>query len=257
MERLRTPFFLVAAGALALVVLVEVGATYLVGGGRANAAGVADQAARLGVSMPAAGTGLPSASPPGLAIGYLALLDGLLLVVVVLMGLGLVIPGRLEGRVQPAATLMASIVIIVCAVVALVAAIGRLVTMVTLFLAFPFGTIAYLIGWGSFPRSAAALTLSLLLVLKLGFAGALVLAQQRFLANRGLVALVLTSMVCDLVVSVLHAVVPGVLVSVTDAVAGIVVAVVAIIWAVVLAIGAVPAIVNAVRAARGVVPAAG
>ena len=120
--------------------------------------------------------------------------------------------------------------------------------MVTLLLAFPFGTIAYLIIWGSFPRGEAAAVLALLMFLKLVFAGTLVAAQPRFVQNKGLVALVLTSLVANVVVAFLHALVPGVLVSILDAVAAIVVAIVAIVWAIVLLIGSIPAIVTAVRA---------
>ncbi|MFC7483970.1 hypothetical protein ACFQX7_33540 [Luedemannella flava] len=80
------------------------------------------------------------------------------------------------------------------------------------------------------------------------FAGTLVAAQQRFIQNKGLVALVFTSLVANVIVAFLHGMVPGILVSITDAVAGIVVAIIAIIWGIVLLIGSIPAIVNAVRA---------
>lgn len=84
--------------------------------------------------------------------------------------------------------------------------------------------------------------------LKLVFAGSLVAAQPRFLQNKGLVLLTLSSLLCNVVVTFLHGLVPGVLVSITDAVAGIVVAVVALIWAIVLLVGAVVGIVTAARA---------
>jgi hypothetical protein len=156
--------------------------------------------------------------------------------------------------------LIGAIVVIVVGIVLVVVAVVELVTMVTLLFAFPFGTLAYLIIWGSFPRSGLAVVLSVLMALKLTFGGALVLAQQRFVQNKGLVALTLTSLVANLVVAFLHAMVPGVLVSVTDAIAGIVVAVVAIVWAVVLLVGAVTGIVVSARATaslRELAPAPG
>jgi hypothetical protein len=76
----------------------------------------------------------------------------------------------------------------------------------------------------------------------------LVAAQQRFIQNKGLVALVITTLVANLVVAFLHGIVPGILVSITDAIAAIVLAIVAIIWGLVLAIGSIPSIVNAIRA---------
>ncbi|MFD0578813.1 hypothetical protein [Dactylosporangium darangshiense] len=90
--------------------------------------------------------------------------------------------------------------------------------------------------------------LSLIMFLKFVFAGALTAAQQRFLQNKGLVLLTLTSLLVTIVVSFLHGIVPGVLVSITDAIAGIVCAIAAIIWAIVLLVGAVVAIVTAARA---------
>jgi hypothetical protein len=117
--------------------------------------------------------------------------------------------------------------------------------MMALLLAFPFGTIVYLVMWGSFPRGDAAVLLSLLMFLKFVFTGALVLAQQRFLQNKGLVALVATALICNVLVAFVHGLVPGILVSIADDIAAIILAVVAIIWAIVLLIGSIPAVVKA------------
>lgn len=247
-DRLRTPFFVVAVIAAALVVVVELGSTLFVGGYDVGAE-FAGQAGDLGLQVPAGGQ---VSAPPGLAVPYLALVDVIPLFVVGLMGAGLLLPHKLHGRLQGVVTLIASIVLILVALVLLFLAVVELILMVTLFLAFPFGTLAYLIGWGFFPRGDAAIVLSLLMFLKLVFAGALVLAQQRFLQNKGLVALVLTSLICNLVAAFLHGLVPGVLVSIIDAVGGIVFAIVAIIWAIVLLIGSIPAMVKAVRVSASV-----
>jgi len=166
---------------------------------------------------------------------------------VALMGVGLVLPVRIQGRIQGVATLVFSVLLIIAALVLLVIAVAQLILMVSLLLAVPFGTIAYLILWGFFPRGQAGVLLSLLMFLKLVFAGMLVAAQPRFLANKGLVALTLTTLVCTIVIAFLHGLVPGILVSITDDVAAIVFAVVGIVWAIVLLIGSIPAIVAAVR----------
>lgn len=119
--------------------------------------------------------------------------------------------------------------------------------MVSLLFSAPFGTIAYLALFGFFPRGDAAVVPSLLMFLKLAFCLFMVLAQPRFLQNKGMVLLVLTSLLLNLMLAFLHGVVPGVLVSITDAIGAIIIAIVAIIWGVVLLIGAIPAVVKAVR----------
>lgn len=244
MERLRTPFFVVAFVAALLIVVVELGATHLFAG-HVDPAQFAQQSGDLGLSMPAGGQ---VDQPPGLAINYLALIDIIGVFTVGLMGLGMIIPDRVQGRLQGVVTLVAAIVLILVSLLLLVIAIVKLILMVTLLLAFPFGTIAYLIIWGFFPRGSATVILSLLMFLKLVFAGGLVAAQQRFLQNKGLVALILTLLLANVIAAFLQEFVPIILVSITDAVAAIVFAVVAIIWGIVLLIGSIPAIVNAVRA---------
>ncbi len=248
---LRIPFFVIALAAMALAVLVEIGTPLLLGGHDAGAA-LAVQAGGLGVDVPA-----QASTPPGYAIAYLALVDGIVLFTVVVMGAGLLVPDRIHGRVQGAATLVFSLLLLLAAIALLVLAITRLVLMVTLLLAAPFGTIAYLLIWGSFPRGQAAVVLSLLMLLKLVFAGSLVLAQQRFLQNKGLVTLTLTSLVGNVLTAFLHGLVPLVLVSILDDIAAIALAVAGIIWSVVLLVGSVPAIVKAVRATASAPAAAG
>src|SRR6266540_3079803 len=130
-------------------------------------------------------------------------------------------------------------------------ALMELLIMVGLFFAFPFGTIAYLAIWGFFPRGDAAVILSLLMFLKLVFAGFLILAQPRFLQNKGLVALIVTSLVANIVVAFLHGFVPIILVSIVDDLAAVIFAIVAIIWAIILLIGSIPAVVKSVRVSVG------
>jgi hypothetical protein len=89
--------------------------------------------------------------------------------------------------------------------------------------------------------------LSLLMFLKLAFAVLLVLAQQRFLQQKGLVVLVLISLVLNVVIAFLHGFFPLVLVSIVDTLLALVIAVVGIIWGVVLLIGAIPSIVSSIR----------
>ncbi|XXF77094.1 hypothetical protein P2318_29175 [Myxococcaceae bacterium GXIMD 01537] len=187
---------------------------------------------------------------PGLGIPALAVLDALLLFTLVLMGASLLVPERVHGRVQGVASLVGSIVALLVGIGLLLAAFGLLLTMVALFTAVPFGTIAYLAVWGFFNRGGAAGTLGLLMALKVAAAVCLVLAHPRFLQNKGLVLLVLTSLLANAVVSLLHGLVPIILVSITDAIAAIVVLVLALIWAVFLLVGALVSIVKVLRLKR-------
>lgn len=236
---LRKPFFFVTLVAFGLIVLAETGASFLL------ALQPATQVAG------SAGADIPPGqleNPGGLAIGYLAFIDVIVFFTTVLMGAGILFSKRAQARLQGIVTLVAAVLLIITALVLLFIAIGKLVLMVGLLLAFPFGTIVYLILFGSFPRDAAAIVLSLIMFLKLVGIGFLVAAQQRFLENKGLVALLITSLAGNIVAAFLHGLVPGILVSITDAIAAIVFAIVGIIWAIILIVGSIPAIVRAATA---------
>jgi hypothetical protein len=229
LDSLRLPFFIVSLICFALVLLGELGTM-------------------IDRLLPQAEPG----TPPGLGIPYLALLDGLLLFIVILMALPLLLPDRLHAKLQGIATLIVSFLSLLGGILLIIVALVLLMIMVTLFLAAPFGTIAYLALFGDFSTTPAQVILNLLLLLKIIGAVCLVLAHQRFLQNKGLVLLILTSLIANLVISFLHALVPTPLVSITDAVAAIVVAILAVVWAILLLIGSLPAIFKAVNITRTV-----
>jgi hypothetical protein len=228
-ERLRTPFLVAAIVLMALVVLIETGSL------------LAPAASRPGVATD---------EPPGLGIFSMALVDGMVFLTVALIGLSLIIGRNLEGRVQGCATLIASILVILGGIVFIFKAFGLLLLMVGLLLSFPFGTAVYVAIWGFFNRDGAAALLSLLMLLKIAFAACLVLAEQRFLQAKGLVVLVILSLVVNIVVGFLQALPPGVLVSITDAIAAIVVGIVGVIVAIVFLVFAVIGIVKALMVTR-------
>jgi hypothetical protein len=244
MNELRKPFLLVAIILFALVVLVELGSSLIIGGGPADDAVTSQEGMAITV------TGEVD-EPPGRAITYLALVDGILLYTVLLIGLSLLVPEKLLARAQGVLTLVGSIVLIIAGIILVIIAFIELLVMVSLFFSFPFGTAAYLALWGSFPRGDAAVLLSLLMFLKLAGCVFLVLAQQRFLQMKGLVLLVLTSLVCNIVVAFLHGLVPIILVSIFDDIAALIVGIIAIIWAVVLLILSIPSIVAMIRLGAG------
>lgn len=272
MDRLRRPFFIAALVLLVLAVLVEVGSPVLLPRappdcsalkGRPPCApvppGLPEDCLPLHTSVCEGGdvkmddvlrTQKENPPTPGLGVPYLALVDGLLLLTLALMGASLLIPERVHGRVQGLATLVGAVVALVAGIGLLLVAIGLLITMVSLLAAVPFGTIAYLAVWGFFNRGGAAGTLGLLMTLKLAAGVCLVLAHQRFLQNKGLVLLFLTSLLANAVVSLLHGLVPLILVSITDAVGAIIVAILGLIWAVLLLVGALVSIVKVLRLKR-------
>jgi hypothetical protein len=189
-------------------------------------------------------------SPPGMGIPYMAFVDGVALFTVGLMGTSLVIRERLQARLQGCATLIFSILLVLGAIVAIFAAIVALLIMVALLLAVPFGTIAYLAIYGFFDRGGAAVILGLLMALKIGAIVCLVVAQQRFLENKGLVLILLSSVLANVVIAFLHGLVPGFLVSITDAIGAIVLGICGCLWAVLLLIGSLPAILKALKPNR-------
>ncbi|MFC3831626.1 MULTISPECIES: hypothetical protein [Deinococcus] len=219
MDTLRRPLFLGAALCVLLAVLIELGQSVLLAGGQAR---------------------------PGFGVRALALVDGVLLYTVVLMGLALVVPERVQGRVQGIVTLLLSLLLLLAVILLGLTAFVTLTVMLGLLLSF-FGFPVYLGLFGHFDRGGAAATLALLMTLKLGFAVLLVLSQPRFLQNRSLVLLTLTSVVSSLLLAWLHALVPGLLVSVTDAIGAIVIAILAFIWGVLLLIGGAVATVKSIR----------
>jgi hypothetical protein len=188
---------------------------------------------------------LQTGDAPGLGIPYLALIDGLLAYTLVLMVLTFVLNANVQAKLQAILTLIVSFFLVLGSIVLIFVALAKLLIMVGLFFAFPFGTAAYLAIWGHFPRGAAAAILSLLMLLKIIASICLPIAHQRFLVAKGLILMILTSFVAMIIVSFLHGIVPGPLVSITDALAAIIVGIIALIWAIVVLVGAIIATVQA------------
>jgi hypothetical protein len=260
MGGLRKPVFLVAVVLVAIAVFIELGSLALPQ--RAQQPGAAVTALCAGPSPPsgcdsAAGRAaltnqaeqaqLSQPPTPGLGIPAIVLVDGVLLLVMLIMATALVVPARIHGRVQGIVGAIVSILVILAAIVTAFRALALLILMVSLLLAFPFGTIAYLIIYGFFDRGGAAVTLGLLMLIKVVAAICLAVAHQAFVTDKGLLLIVAASLVAGLVVSFLHGFVPGFLVSIADAIAAIVVAIIGIIVALLSLGGPVVSIVRAIR----------
>jgi hypothetical protein len=186
---------------------------------------------------------------PGLGIPYLALVDGLLAYTLIMMVLTFVLNANVQAKLQAILTLILSFFLVLGSIVLIFVALAKLLLMVALFFAIPFGTIAYLAIWGDFPRGAAAAILSLLMLLKIIASICLPIAHQRFLVAKGLILMILTSFLCMIIVSFLHGIVPTPLVSITDALAAIIVGIIALIWGIIILVGSIIATVQALTTA--------
>ena len=218
-------------------VLTLPGVAAMTSGAQPDRAEVADQAA-----------GHPQ--PAGLAIGYQALVDGLLLVMVVLAGFALRSADPDAGSALGAASLTAAMVAILGGIFMVDVAVGRLRSVVALFLSPPSGTLIYLTLFGFFNRYRSFVVLGVLVVAKLAFCVVLMEADHRFTRFRLLVGLMVTSVVMTVLVVGLLSVVPLTMVSITDSIAAVVVTVVGVVWAVVLLIASMSAVVSDLRFGR-------
>jgi len=224
MDTLRLPFFVVAAFLLVMAVGVEF--------------------ASLAV-IPSERNG-----PPGWGIPYLAIVDLLLAYGVGVHSVGLGKQPGLQGRLQGPISLVVSVFGLLGAVALAFLAFGLLMLMVGLMVAVPFGTLAYMALWSSFPETEARVLLGLIMGLKIGFCVLLLLAHQGFLKNKGLMILVGVSLGLTWLTGFLHALPPGPLVSITDVVAALVTAIVGAIWLLALLLGSVGAILASLRSVR-------
>jgi hypothetical protein len=254
MDSLRKPFFLAAMILALLAVVVELGSTAFLP--KATISAAEFEAVLAGSAMEESLDLIPDRerelarlqdqTPPGLGIRSMALLDGLILFTMGLMAMPLLLTHGLHGRIQGLLTLLVSALVVLGGILLAIWVVGQLLLMVGLFASVPFGTIAYMAMWGFFDRPGAAGLLSILMLLKLGFGICLILAHQRFLQNKGLMLLLGTSILANLVVSYLHGVAPLFLVSITDAIGGLIVIILALIWAIVLLIGSIISVVKAI-----------
>lgn len=144
-------------------------------------------------------------------------------------------------------TLVVAFLWIIAGFVLALAVFVKVLLMIGLFVAPPFGTIAYLVVWGWFPDGQAAALLAVLLFLKLVLAGLPVAAQQRFPRVKDLMILLPLSVILQVVLGLIHGILPRMVVSSGDELWAVVTAIVALIWVVIMVIIAIPAIINAIR----------
>ena len=260
MEDLRKPFFIAALVLILIAVGIELGTALFPMPKRSPSEVYQAQCTKTTpspalcsdpVKFIATIASAQSSNParPGLGIPYLALVDAIVLFTMLLIGSSLIVPASIEGRVQGCATLIFGVLLILASIVFIFLALGAVILMVSLLLSFPFGTIAYMAIFGFFDTGGASATLGLIMLLKIVAAVCLVLAQQRFLQNIGLVVIVVASLVANVIVSFLQGFPPGFLVSITDAIAAIVVGIIAVICLILLLVGSLTSIIKALNPA--------
>lgn len=253
----RKPFLVAALVLMAVVVGLEVGSSWL-DRPPVKASVYAQVFADEGLDADErkealkqiAAQALQPPEPPGIAIPALALVDGLMLLSMAGLVASLFVPHTVTGRVIPIVNLVVGVLVVVAGIATLLAALALLAVMVGLFLAPPFGTIAYLAKWAAFPRGSATTLLGIALVCRLGFFGFALAASPRLLKQKAFMAMAITGLLLQLMVGLMHGLVPLPVVSIIDAVAALIVAIVAIVWAAIVAVGSLVGTVRALRPAR-------
>jgi hypothetical protein len=219
--------FLIGSLMLAIVVLFELGSGFFLVG---NASDYGD------------------VGRPGIGIAYLAMLDLLLLYTLLLLATDFVpVLRSIAARLQGIVTFILSLFGLLAVLALIFVALALLITMVTLLLAVPFGTIVYMAVWGSFDVGPAARFLVMIMVIKIIGLALIVVSNPMFIKNKGFMLLLGCSIGMSYLLGFLLAFPPAVLASITDAIGAIIAGIITLIWLVVFLIGAIPAVVNAVR----------
>jgi len=188
--------------------------------------------------------------PPGLAIPYLALPNGLLLIIVGLMALPLLIGNRMIPLIGGIVSVLGGLVAVIAGIIMAIIAFVALTVMVSLFLAAPFGTLAYLAIFGFFDTGASAVMLGLIIFFQLAAIVFLIVAQQSMLGNKRLVFWLLLSVLLTFLTMILHSIVPVILVSITDALGAIIIAIVGAIWGLLMLIGGIISLIKQLNLGR-------
>lgn len=186
-------------------------------------------------------------SAPGLGIRMLGLIDLALGWTLALMAVEIIRPVGPLAKLQGFVTLVLSIFGILAGLLLIFATLSLLTLMVSLLLAFPFGTAVYMAAWGTFPAGTAQAVLALLMTFKLTGIALFMVATPALLKNKGLLLLLGLSVGLTFLTGLLIGFVPGVVAAIADVVGALISAISGTIWMVVLLIGAVGSILRAIR----------
>jgi hypothetical protein len=190
---------------------------------------------------------LTEAAAPGVAIRMLALVDAGLAWTLILMAIDMVKPLSAVARIQGIVTLILSFFGVLGGIILIFLTFTLLTLMVSLLLAVPFGTIAYLAVWGTFPSGTVRAILASILLLKFLGLGLFVIASPAMLKNKGLIILLIFSLGTTFITGFLLALVPGFVAAIVDMIGALIAAVLGTIWLFVMLIGAIFAVLRAIR----------
>ncbi len=190
--------------------------------------------------------GIPPDTPrPGLGIPSLAAVDALLAMSLAIIASAAVgVSPHALARASGCVTTIVSFLTLLASLAMVFVALGLLLLMLGLVVATPFGTAVYMAVFGSFRRAPAAITLGILMTLKLVGALLAFLGNQHILKSKSLVLMFLTSLGLTLVLAYLHGLPPRFLVSITDAIGAIIAFVFAIIWSIAYLVGGIVGLVG-------------
>lgn len=170
---------------------------------------------------------------PGLGLPADGIMSLWLFISVALMAAASLPRKKLVPYVSGIVNIVGGLLLLLASLAAIFVAIAKLLIMVGLLVAFPFGPLIYLAIFGWFAKGAAAATLTIALILKIVVGVLLFLGDRSILKSPAVVILFLLSIVSGILVMLLHAIVPMMLVSITDAVAAIIVGIIAAIWSII------------------------
>ena len=185
-----------------------------------------------------------SDDPPGYGIASLMYVDALVLFTYIMMALPMAISPNVVAKLQGLVTIIVALITIVLALLFILEVLVRLMLMLLLLLAIPFGTIIYMIVYADFDTTKAAAIMAALMSLKIAGAICLPIAHEMFLKNFGAILLIGTSFITMIILSFLHNFIPFFLVSITDCIAALIIALIAIIWAIILLISGLISVIK-------------
>jgi hypothetical protein len=192
------------------------------------------------LSIMAQAVGADGTKSPGMGIMALAFIDGILLYSWSTIKAGSIIPEKFLTPATKIANLCFFFSMLMAAIATIVTAIALITVMVSLLLAIPFGTIVYMIKYANFSTGAAQSTLAILMSLKILFTISLIVGEARLFQDyRKFLYVLATSFVVNIIIGFTHGMVPGFLVSITDAIGAIIVAVIALVWLITMFLGSI------------------
>ncbi len=266
LNKIRTPLFLlIGVFLMLLMIIVEMGGSF-----RASTSvfdGVGDRFKEMKDAIGRMGKGgadktnsevsgfkdlekllnQDSEDPPGYGIASLMYVDVLLLFTYIMMALPMAIKPKIVAQTQGLITIIVCIITIILAFFFILKVLVLLFLMIALLLAIPFGTIIYMIRFGFFDTSEAAAIMATLMVIKILGAICLPVAHEKFLKNFGVILLIGTSLITMIILSFLHNFLPFFLVSITDCLGALLIAIIAIIWSIILLISGIISLIKVIK----------